>query len=74
MIPDPCHTIGIERETTHMTYGQEMTFYAMLLSTDSADACQYVGPFLNEEDADDYVDSMNNGLQMNGHPALWQVV
>ena len=57
-----------------MTYGQEMTFYAMLLSTDSADACQYVGPFLNEEDADDYVDSMNTGLQMNGHPALWQVV
>lgn len=53
---------------------ETMTFYAMLLSTESADACQYVGPFVTEDDAADYVDTMNSHLAERGLPALWQTV
>lgn len=52
----------------------QMTFYAMLLSVESAEQCHYEGPFGTEQEAQDFVDYRNESLTMHGLPALWAVV
>ena len=51
-----------------------MTYYAMLLSPESAEACSYEGPFYSEQEASDFADSANDRLADQGLPALWSVV